>query len=271
MESFSRPRRSSVAPLRSQLRSQKADPPCVLPDEDLHSDYGSSSFDMDDYLEDIASICHHPPLPFDLNLLPSPTDCKPLPSLPISFRSLNREEILGRLTDNREGLDTKKPLPPGELIEMCLRGGPELSLKAFEVFAWTSSSFRISNRSLLEECWKIAADQDDWAVLCQASTREGWSDEIVLECLRNTVLFKASNRCYGLGAENYDGGFEEVLPLQKEDMGFPNLKEASSSVEGLLMQHKDFPDAGKLMLTAILMGKEGNYAVVEEDMLMDSQ
>ncbi|XP_010908789.1 nuclear pore complex protein NUP133 isoform X3 [Elaeis guineensis] len=182
-----------------------------------------------------------------------------------------QEEILGRLTDTKEGLDTKKPLPPGELIEMCLRGGLELSLKAFEVFAWTSSSFRISNRSLLEECWKNAADQDDWAALCQASTTEGWSDEIVLESLRNTLLFKASNRCYGPGAETYDGGFEEVLPLQKEDMGFPNFKEASSSVEGLLMQHKDFPDAGKLMLTAILMGKEGNDAVVEEDVAMDSQ
>lgn len=154
---------------------------------------------------------------------------------------------------------------------MCLRGGLELSLKAFEVFAWTSSSFRISNRSLLEQCWKNAADQDDWAALCQASTVEGWSDEIVLESLRNTLLFKASNRCYGPGAETYDGGFEEVLPLQKEDMIFPNLKEAISSVEGLLMQHKDFPDAGKLMLTAILMGKEGNDTVVEGDMAIDSR
>lgn len=181
-----------------------------------------------------------------------------------------QEEIMRHLTDNREALDAKKPLPPGELIELCLRGVPELSLKAFEVFAWTSSSFRSSNRSLLEECWKNAADQDDWAALYQASTSEGWSDEIVLESLRNTVLFKASNRCYGPEAETYDGGFEEVLPLQKEDVEFSNLKYASSSVEGLLMQHKDFPDAGKLMLTAIIMGKEGNDAVVEEDVTMDS-
>ncbi|XP_010928245.1 ethylene-responsive transcription factor 3 [Elaeis guineensis] len=75
VESFSGPRRSSAAPLRSQLRSQKADPPRVLPgEEDLHSDCGSSSSVVDDDLGDIASVYRHPPLPFDLNLLPPPDD-----------------------------------------------------------------------------------------------------------------------------------------------------------------------------------------------------
>lgn len=38
------------------------------------------------------------------------------------------------------------------------------------------------------------------------------------------------------------------------------------SVQELLMQHKDFPDAGKLMMTAVLLGKNG---LVDGEMASD--
>lgn len=148
-------------------------------------------------------------------------------------------------------------LPPRDLIELCLKAEiPVLSLLAFGVFAWTSSSFRKANRSLLEECWKCAANQDDWEKLYEESIAEGWSDEDTLRVLRETVLFQASSRCYGPGAETFEGGFDEVLVLRLENMEIASLKDpgSSSSVEAILMQHKDFPDAGKLMLTAVMMG-----------------
>ncbi|CAL9765254.1 unnamed protein product [Musa acuminata subsp. burmannicoides] len=183
-----------------------------------------------------------------------------------------QEEIVRHLSDDRE--DINRPLPPGELIEVCLReASKELCLKPFEVFAWTSSSFRRSNRSLLEECWNNAASQDDWIALIQVSTAEGWSDKVVLEALRETVLYKASSWCYGPESQIHGGGFEEVMPLQKDDDEFSSIKDESLSVEGILMQHKDFPDAGKLMLTAIMLAKVGDDATVEERvaMAMDSR
>lgn len=184
------------------------------------------------------------------------------------LRILNLQEEIFRHFPDCEVEDMNKPLPPGDLVKMCLEGeSRDLSLLAFEVFAWTSSSFQSTNRKLLVECWKNAADQDDWAALCQASAAEGWSDEVVFECLKKTILYKASNRCYGPEAETYDGDFDDFLPLQKEDMESPD-----SSVEGILMHHKDFPDAGKLMLTAIMMGKVGdNIIAEEEDLAMDSR
>ncbi|RZS13218.1 hypothetical protein BHM03_00044769, partial [Ensete ventricosum] len=179
------------------------------------------------------------------------------------------EEIVRHLPG--DGKDINRPLPPGELIEVCLReASKELCLKPFEVFAWTSSSFRRSNRSLLEECWKNAASQDDWIALIQVSTAEGWSDKVVLEVLRETVLYKASSWCYGPESQIYGGGFEEVMPLQKDDE-FLSIKDESLSVEGILRQHKDFPDAGKLMLTAIMLAKVGDDAMVEEHMATDSR
>ncbi|GJZ72097.1 hypothetical protein Tco_0635948, partial [Tanacetum coccineum] len=48
-------------------------------------------------------------------------------------------------------------------------------------------------------------------------------------------------------SETYEGGFEEVIPLRQESL-------EGSSVEGILMQHRSFPDAGKLMVTAIMLG-----------------
>lgn len=168
-----------------------------------------------------------------------------------------QEEIIRLLPSDEvveKGME-QRLLPPRDLIELCLKAEiPELPLLAFEVLAWTSSSFRKANRSLLEECWKCAANQDDWGKLYEASVAEGWSDEDTLRVLRETMLFQASNRCYGPGTETFEGGFDEVLVLRQENMEIPNLKESGSSVETILMQHKDFPDAGKLMLTAVMMG-----------------
>ncbi|OVA20185.1 Nucleoporin [Macleaya cordata] len=177
-----------------------------------------------------------------------------------------QEEIVRLLSDNEEKQDIgHQLLPPGELIELCLQGQtPELSLRAFDIFAWTSSSFRKSNRSLLEECWKNAADQDDWGKLYQASIAEGWTDEETLRVLKETVLFQASNRGYGPEAETYEGGFDEVMPLQRDEE-LLMLKDNGLTVEGILMQHKNFPDAGKLMVTAIVLGKMGDEITVEEE------
>ncbi|KAL0445240.1 UNVERIFIED_CONTAM: Nuclear pore complex protein [Sesamum latifolium] len=167
-----------------------------------------------------------------------------------------QEEILRLIPDNEEKQSIEQRLlPPVDLIELCLKiQNRELSLRAFDLFAWTSASFLRSNTSLLEECWRNAANQDDWQSLHQRSITEGWSDETTLEVLKETILFQASSKCYGPYAETFEGKFEEVLPLRQESSEHPNLKDTSSSVESVLMQHKDFPDAGKLMLTAIMLG-----------------
>ncbi|KAH1129212.1 hypothetical protein J1N35_000590 [Gossypium stocksii] len=162
----------------------------------------------------------------------------------------------------------KKLLRPEELIELCLESGSkELALQVFDVFAWTSSSFRKSHRNLLEECWKKAADQDPWSELYQASVSEGWSDEETLHQLSRTILFKAANRCYGPKAETIEDGFGEVLPLRQENVEVAGLKDARSSVEAILMQHRDFPYAGKLMLTALMLGcVQGDDVKLEESL-----
>ncbi|WOL15473.1 nuclear pore complex protein [Canna indica] len=176
-----------------------------------------------------------------------------------------QEEIVGHLSDE-DIKDIDRPLRPGEMIEMCFKkGSKELCLKAFQVFAWASSSFRRSNKSLLEECWKNAANQDNWVAIAEASKAEGWSDEVVLQSLRETMLCKASYLCYGPGSQIYDGSFDEVMPLQKGDEEVLSVRDSCSSVEGILMQHKDFPDAGKLMLTAIMLATAGDEAMAEED------
>jgi nuclear pore complex protein Nup133 len=146
---------------------------------------------------------------------------------------------------------------------MCFKRDRELSLKAFEVFASTSSSFRNSNRGLLEACWMNAANQDDWVKLLQVSTSEGWSDEVIQKSLLGTVLLNASRLCYSPDAVVYDGTFEDVLPVKKEDVHLRGLESKCFSVEEVLMQHKDFPDAGKLMMTAVIMGKELPYTAAE--------
>lgn len=157
-------------------------------------------------------------------------------------------------------------LRPEELVELCLKSeSAELALRAFDAFAWTSSSFRTNNRNLLEECWRNAANQDDWGQLYQASVTEGWSDEETLQQLRDTVLFQASSRCYGPNAETIDEGFNEVLPLRQDNVEAEVLKDLNSSVEAILMQHKDFPYAGKLMLTAIVLGSEQDDNIITGD------
>lgn len=167
-----------------------------------------------------------------------------------------QEDILKLLPDDEEKQNIgNRLLPPADLIELCLKSlSRELSLLAFDVFAWTSSSFLKSNRSLLDECWRNVANQDDWGTIYQTSEAEGWSDEETLQHLSETMLFQASSRCYGPEAETIEGGFDEVLPLRQENSEISMLKDMGSSVEGILMQHKDFPEAGKLMLMAIMLG-----------------
>ncbi|WCJ37399.1 Nucleoporin Nup133/Nup155-like [Euphorbia peplus] len=178
-----------------------------------------------------------------------------------------QEEIMKVLEANgSETVDGQCMFRPEELIELCLKvESPELALRAFDVFAWTSSSFRRSHRNLLEECWKNAADQDDWGRLYQASIDEGWTDEETLQQLRDTVLFQASSRCYGPHAETIDEGFDQVLPLSKESANVSTAKDLEYSVEAIIMQHKDFPDVGKLMLTAIMLGSEQVDVKTEDD------
>ncbi|GJN30761.1 hypothetical protein PR202_gb19097 [Eleusine coracana subsp. coracana] len=149
-----------------------------------------------------------------------------------------QEDIVQYDTEYAQEKCTNKLLHPSELIEMCLKRDRELSLKAFEVFASTSSSFRSSNKGLLEACWTNAANQDDWVKLLQASTSEAQM-------------------------QWYDGNFEDVLPVKKEDVYLRGLENKCFSVEEVLMQHKDFPDAGKLMMTAVIMGKELSYTAAE--------
>lgn len=178
-----------------------------------------------------------------------------------------QEDILTLLPDDMDKQEIGQRLvSPWDLIKFCLKGGtPELVLSAFDVFAWTSSSFRRSNKSLLEECWKSAVDQDDWEKLYDFSKAEGWSDEDTLRALEKTVLFQASRRCYGSESESYEGGFDEVLPLAQGSIELPSMKDyGSPSVEAILMQHKDFPDAGKLMLTAVMLGS-GRVDLCEGD------
>lgn len=162
------------------------------------------------------------------------------------------------LPDEEKQSIGEKLLPPIDLIELCLRiQHPEPSLRAFDLFLWTSASFLRNNTSLLEDCWRNAANQDNWGELYQRSITEGWSDERTIEELKETVLFQASSKCYGPDAETFDGiGINEVLPLRLESPDDPDSKYANSSVEAVLMQHKDYPEAGKLMLFALMVGSE---------------
>ncbi|KAL8477953.1 hypothetical protein ACS0TY_030016 [Phlomoides rotata] len=175
-----------------------------------------------------------------------------------------QEEILRLIPDDEEKQSlARKLLPPIDLIELCLKiQNRELSLRAFDLFWWTSASFIRSNTSLLEDCWRNAANQDDWEKLYQMSIMEGWSDEMTSEKLKETILFQASSKCYGPDAETFDFKFDEVLPLRIEHS---NLKDTSSSVETVLMQHKDFPDAGKLMVTAVMLGSCGVASSPHDD------
>ena len=186
-----------------------------------------------------------------------------------------QERITAQLHEGEEKKEFNKLLHPGKLIELCLNKTnihKSQPLEAFEVFALTSSSFRASNKSLLAECWLNAIHQDDWLEIHRESLANGWADDLILEVLKETVLYQASQRCYGPSAEVYDGGFSEVLPLLREDvessMELVSSKIASS-VEGILMQHGLFPDAGKLMVTALVMGRVGVDAGSEGEVMVE--
>ncbi|KAL5729723.1 hypothetical protein ACHQM5_002629 [Ranunculus cassubicifolius] len=176
------------------------------------------------------------------------------------LKILNVQQEVAKLVDDKSGV----LLSAEEVIRLCINAKTrELALQAFEVLAWTGSGFRESNKGLMEECWKNAANQDDWGSLYQASIAQGWSDKETLERLSKTVLFQASERCYGdeMAHETFQGGFAEVLPLRRQQ---DDNEDSSWSVEHILMQHKNFPDAGKLMLTAIMFGKLGADTITVE-------
>ncbi|KAI4384924.1 hypothetical protein MLD38_003008 [Melastoma candidum] len=94
---------------------------------------------------------------------------------------------------------------------------------------------------------------------------EGRSDDEMLQILKGTLLFQASSRCYSHEAETFEEGFEEALPLRKETPDAQSLlRESGSSVEAVLMQHRSFPDANKLMLEAIMLGSTHGRADSED-------
>ncbi|CAA0831101.1 Nuclear pore complex protein NUP133 [Striga hermonthica] len=161
-----------------------------------------------------------------------------------------QEEIM-RLLHDDDGLKQimVQQLPgPLDLIEMCLRiKKRELSLRPFDIFLWMSASYLRSYAIILGECWRNAASQDDWERLYGLSMTEGWSDERTSKVLEKTVLFHAARKCYGPRSKNFNVKFEEVLPLRKG-------RNIGMSVEEVIMERKDYHGAGKLMLTAILLG-----------------
>lgn len=121
-----------------------------------------------------------------------------------------------------------------------------------------------SNSSLLEECWRNAANQDDWGSIYETSIAEGWSEEETLRELRETILFQASSRCYGPEAKTVEGSFDEVLPLTLGSSKHLYARDIDSSVEAILMQHKDFPEAGKLIVTAVMLGSKHGEKIVDD-------
>lgn len=168
------------------------------------------------------------------------------------------------LLDNEPNQNIRNQLlRPEDLISLCLKSDkPDLTLRAFDIFTSTSSSFVRRHKALLEECWRDAADQNDWGELYREYTAEGWSDEEMLQVLTKTVLFQAARRCYGPEAEVYEEGIEEVMPLRHDNAG---LRDSDSYVEAILMQHKYFPDAGKLMLMAVELGGGARGSIGSEE------
>ncbi|XP_078442225.1 nucleoporin, Nup133/Nup155-like protein isoform X2 [Wolffia australiana] len=197
-----------------------------------------------------------------------------------SYQNMQRVEaelhllgLQGKIATQFDNVEAKlifsKLLDPKKLIELCLdksKTQKSLILRTFEIFAWTTSAFRASNKSLLCECWMNVADQDNWQDIHQDLTAEGWSDEMITDFLSGTYLFQASRICYGPNAEVYDGGFDDVLPLLGKDM---IIKGTVSSVESILMQHRAFPDAGKLMLTALVMGQHASGGTKDDELMSE--
>ncbi|CAA0831091.1 Nuclear pore complex protein NUP133 [Striga hermonthica] len=139
-----------------------------------------------------------------------------------------------------------------DLIRTCLRiKKRELSLRPFDIFLWMNASFLRSYAIFLEECWRNDASQDDWERLYSLSMTEGWSDERTFKALEKTVLFHASRKCYGPRSKKFNMKFDEVLPLRKGRNIGASVEQVI--IEEVIMEHKDYPHVGKLMLTAILL------------------
>uniref|UniRef100_A0A7N0ZWG3 Nucleoporin Nup133/Nup155-like N-terminal domain-containing protein n=1 Tax=Kalanchoe fedtschenkoi TaxID=63787 RepID=A0A7N0ZWG3_KALFE len=84
------------------------------------------------------------------------------------LKLLKLQDEITKLTGGHEQMqiNAEHLLRPEDLINLCLENqSPETILLAFDVFAWTGSSFRKNNKALLEECWRAAADLDDWEKL----------------------------------------------------------------------------------------------------------
>ncbi|CAA0831089.1 Nuclear pore complex protein NUP133, partial [Striga hermonthica] len=166
-----------------------------------------------------------------------------------------QEEIMRFLHDDDMDMRfmAQQLLDPKDLIRTCLRiKKRELSLRPFDIFLWMNASFLRTYAMYFEECWKNAASQDDWERLYSLSMTEGWSDERTFKALEKTVLFHAARKCYGPRSKNFNVKFDEVLPLRKGRNIGPSVEQVI--IEEVIMEHKDYPHVGKLMLTAILLG-----------------
>ncbi|XP_024526327.1 nuclear pore complex protein NUP133 isoform X2 [Selaginella moellendorffii] len=162
-------------------------------------------------------------------------------------------------------------LSPLQLVEACLNSGhKELVIRSLEVFALSGDFFRRGNKSLLEATWLKLADQDDWLKMRQLSDEECWNDQQQYEALKATALYAASKYCYGGSAFVVGTLFEETLPLFREIDASSRRAEPGSagSVNEVLTEHEDFPEAGEAMVMALRMGK-GLELVAEEDNCME--
>ncbi|EFJ27363.1 hypothetical protein SELMODRAFT_96126 [Selaginella moellendorffii] len=162
-------------------------------------------------------------------------------------------------------------LSPLQLVEACLNSGhKELVLRSLEVFALSGDVFRRGNKSLLEAAWLKLADQDDWLKMRQLSDEECWNDQQQYEALKATALYAASKYCYGGSAFVVGTPFEETLQLFREIDASSRRAEPGSagSVNEVLTEHEDFPEAGEAMVMALRMGK-GLELVAEEDNSME--
>jgi len=133
--------------------------------------------------------------------------------------ALDLVSIQSNLSRRRgSGSDEDAPLPPLRLVEACLgdaaegAGAPgrdEDLLDAFAVFASAGSTFRASNKSLLETLWRRAAAETDWEQL--SKLRASGGDEGYVQALRATLVARATRRCYDETAVRLGAPFSEAM------------------------------------------------------------
>jgi nuclear pore complex protein Nup133 len=133
--------------------------------------------------------------------------------------ALDLVSIQSNLSRRRgSGSDEDAPLPPLRLVEACLgdaaegAGAPgrdEDLLDAFAVFASAGSTFRASNKSLLETLWRRAAAETDWEQLSELRASGG--DEGYVQALRATLVARATRRCYDETAVRLGAPFSEAM------------------------------------------------------------